>query len=243
MGYYKRNSRMACWWILVHHATGSWKVPTHCQTDKKCHQKEVYPFAHFPAIGRKTPTCFILWHPGGKGSFKSKEYITITLDLKTTLQDWRTLVQHLSAFPTPAKLLVMDYPNYIIIITDACSLGAGGVITLGTDSIAYWVWKLEWPATIKEKLINDTNPNVTLTINDLELPCMVLRWLALKMLQLPLAFKDVGLFCDNTSAVSSSAHKGSTSTSPYANGNAKSIAHFRHKLQDDWCSFLGIQKW
>ena len=105
------------------------------------------------------------------------------------------------------------------------------VITPGTDPIAYWVWKLEWPATIKEKLINDTNSNGTLTINDLELACMVLGWLALKMLQLPLAFKDVGLFCDNTSAVSSLALKGSTSTSPYANGNAKHIPCFHCTFQ------------
>ena len=157
--------------------------------------------------------------PGGKGLFSpiysamktSKDCVTVDSDLKQTLFDWRALVQNLAAAPTPVQLLVSDYPHYLI-TTDACGLGAGGVITPGLAPIDHWVWKLEWPSEIKAQLITESNPSGSLTINDLELAGMVLGWLTLEMLPIDLSFKHIGLFCDNTSAVSW-ALKGSTSTS------------------------------
>ncbi len=157
--------------------------------------------------------------PGGKGLFspiyramkQNPDYIPMTPELKQTLSEWRSLVQHLSLSATPVKLLVSDYPNYLV-ITDACGLGTGGVITPGISLLDYWVWKFEWPADIRDNLITDSNPKGSLTINDLELAGMVMGWLALEMLPLNLTYKHLGMFCDNTSAVSW-AMKGSTSTS------------------------------
>jgi len=93
--------------------------------------------------------------PGGKGLFSpihaamrtTTKTVTLTPLIKTTLQDWRTLVNHLGKNPTPVQLLVSNHPNYIL-YTDACALGAGGVITPGLDAIQYWVWQFEWPDDI-----------------------------------------------------------------------------------------------
>ena len=52
-------------------------------------------------------------------------YITIMSELRQTLTDWRTLVQHLAKCPTPVQLLVSDYPNFLQYM-DACKLGARG---------------------------------------------------------------------------------------------------------------------
>ena len=157
--------------------------------------------------------------PGGKGLFSpiyralqnTSKQIPITEQLKAALKDWRTLVQHLGAHPTPVQLLVSAYPNYIQ-YTDACKLGAGGVITPGLDSIEYWVWQFEWPQDIQDEMITEANPTGKLTINDLELAGLVLGWLVLENVCANLLYKHIGSFCDNTSAVSWT-YKGSTSTS------------------------------
>ena len=86
--------------------------------------------------------------PGGKGLFspiyqaikKNPDHVPMTQDLKQTLTEWHSLVQHLALLATPVKLLVLDYPNYIV-ITDACGLGAGGVLTPGISPLNFWVWK------------------------------------------------------------------------------------------------------
>ena len=157
--------------------------------------------------------------PGGKGMFSplyramkgSNTAIPMTDALRQTLRDWRTLVQQLGVNPTPVQLLVNEYPNYIT-YTDACKLGAGGVITPGLNPIQPWVWQYEWPPDIQQRLVTDNNPAGDLTINDLELAGMVLGWLVLEYTCNDLTYKHVGMFCDNTSAVSW-AFKGSTATS------------------------------
>ena len=157
--------------------------------------------------------------PGGKGLFSpiyralqtKTETVTLTPYLKSALRDWRTLVQHLGKNPTPVQLLVSTYPNYIQ-YTDACKLGAGGVITPGLDPMQHWVWQFEWPADIQKELVTGTNKTGKLTINDLELAGLVLGWLVLEGVCKDLVFKHIGMFCDNTSSVAW-AHRGSTSTS------------------------------
>ena len=59
------------------------------------------------------------------------------------------------------------------------------------------------------------NPDGDITINDLELAGLVLGWLVLEQVCDDLAFKHIGIFCDNMSAVSWT-YKGSTGTSNIA---------------------------
>ena len=156
---------------------------------------------------------------GGKGLFSpihnamhgTPSFIKITPILKSTLQDWRTLVQDLARNPTPVLLLIADYPHYIQ-YTDACGIGAGGVICSGLEAIANIVWQFEWPPLIRDALVTQTNRDGTISINDLELAGMLLGWLVLEYVAPSLDYKHVGSFCDNTSAVAW-ATKGHTSKS------------------------------
>lgn len=113
--------------------------------------------------------------------------------------------------PSHVCLLVTNDPNYLN-FTDACGLGAGGVISSGNKDIAPIVWQFEWPDEIKKELITADNPSGTITINDLELAGMLLGWLILELSPAELRYAHVGTFCDNTSAVSW-ATKGQTSKS------------------------------
>ena len=185
---------------------------------KKITKMKACPLQKFQELaGKLQHASFAI--PGGRGLFSPiyramknpAKFVKITPLLRQTLQDWRTLVQHLARHPTPVKLLVSDYPNFVL-FTDACGLGAGGVVTPGLDPSKHWVWQLEWPEDIKRRLISLANPQGDITINDLELAGLVLGWLVLEHVCDHLTFKHVGMFCDNTSAVSW-AFKGSTSTS------------------------------
>ena len=146
--------------------------------------------------------------PGGKGLFSpiyramqgTSDVIPLTPFIKETLRDWRTFVQHLAKQPTPVQLLVPDYPH-LLQYTDACGLGAGGVITPGLSACPYIVWQFEWPLDIQRQLVSAKNPTGTLTINDLELAGLVLGWLVLEAICDNLQFAHIGTFCDNTSAV------------------------------------------
>ena len=157
--------------------------------------------------------------PGGKGLFSpiytamkgTRDTIPLTPQLKQALRDWRTFVQHLTKTPTPVQLLVPDYPH-IIQYTDACGLGAGGVITPGLTACPYIVWQFEWPQDIKDSLVSASNPTGKLTINDLELAGLVMGWLVLEAACDNLRFAHIGTFCDNTSAVAW-CHKGHTNKS------------------------------
>ena len=156
---------------------------------------------------------------GGRGLFSpihnamhgNPTFIRLTPILISTFKDWRTLVQDLANNPTPILLLVADYPNFIQ-YTDACGIGAGGVICAGTEAIANVVWQFEWPQLIKDMLVTQSNRDGKLSINDLELAGMVLGWLVLEYVAPCLEYKHIGSFCDNTSAVSW-ASKGHTSKS------------------------------
>ena len=152
--------------------------------------------------------------PGGKGLFaplwkaliSTLSKIHLTPVIKSTLRDWRTLLQHLAQHPTPVQLLVPQLPNYIQ-YTDACHLGCGGVIGPGTLPLPHLVWQYKWPNDIRQRLHHKK-----LSINDLELAGLVLGWLILELSVEDLHFKHVGSFCDNTSSVSW-CHKGYSSKS------------------------------
>ena len=146
--------------------------------------------------------------PGGASLFtpiqmamaKDPPFINITPELKTIFKDWKYMIKFLQKHPTHVCQLVPDYPKYTG-HTDACGLGCGGTWTSGVKPLHPLVWQMEWPEDIKAKLITDSNPHGTITINDLELAAMVLGWLVLELQDVNLKFTHVGTYCDNKSAV------------------------------------------
>ena len=157
--------------------------------------------------------------PGGSGLFSpiqhamkdTPEFITLTPLLRQTLADWSYMINFLKDHPTHISKLVEDYPAFIG-YSDACGMGAGGIWCSGTKPLSPFVWQYEWPGDIQQSLITDRNPTGTLTINDLELAGIALNWLALESSGVPIEESHIGIFCDNTSAVSW-AYKLRTSTS------------------------------
>ena len=147
--------------------------------------------------------------PGGKGLFSpiyramqhSPPFVTISPHIKQTLLDWRTIIHHLAASPTPVRLLVPNFPDFLQ-YTDACGLGCGGVLGPGLSASPHVVWQYEWPPQIKARFTNGL-----ITIMDLELAAMLLGYLILEITHSDLALKHVGMFCDNTAAVTWT-HKG-----------------------------------
>jgi len=108
-------------------------------------------------------------------------------------------------------------------------VGAGGVITPGMDPFKHWVWQYKWPLDIQQELVLATNRTGKLTINDLELAGLVLGWLVLEYVSNDLMYKHIGLFCDNTSAVSWT-YKGHTTTSLVA-GRLLRLLAIRQRTQ------------
>ena len=146
--------------------------------------------------------------PGGWGLFSpiykalqgDPKTIHITPSLREALRDWRTIIKQAAAIPTHVLQLVDGLPNFLA-YCDACKRGVGGVVMGITKKIGYFVWRLEWPPDIREALVTWSNPQGTITMNDLELAGIVISWLVLEYLEKALEFCHVGIFCDNTTAV------------------------------------------
>ena len=87
---------------------------------------------------------------------------------------------------------------------DASGEGVGGGWLPGKDALEPTVWRMEWPQSIRKRLITQTNPSGDLDINDLEMAGKLLAWLVLEGIvgTETLRYKNVGLFSDNTAAVS-----------------------------------------
>ena len=173
-----------------------------CKLIRKILKQEYCPIKRFQVLaGKLQHASYGL--PGGVGLFSPLQLamvgnlteVKLTPYLKQALRDWRTIVQHLAAHPTPVGLLVPGNPNFLEYI-DACRLGAGGVITPGLSWIQHTVWQAEWPETIRSRFDSGL-----ITINDLELAALVLGWLVMEQIT-SVAFKHAAIFCDNTSAVS-----------------------------------------
>ena len=82
--------------------------------------------------------------------------------------------------------------------------GVGGGWLPGKDSLEPTIWCLEWPNKLRARLITPTNPEGYLDMNDLEMAGKLLAWLVLGGIvgTKNLRHKPVGLFSDNTAAVS-----------------------------------------
>ena len=146
--------------------------------------------------------------PGGWGLFSpiyralqgSPTTIQLTPTIREALRDWRTIIKQAAAIPTHVLQLMDGLPNFLA-YCDACRRGVGGVIMGITKKIGYFVWRFEWPQDIRDALVTFSNPHGTITMNDLELACIVLSWLVLEYLEKALEFCHVGIFCDNMTAV------------------------------------------
>ena len=148
--------------------------------------------------------------PAGKGLFSPIYYtmrgdpklIIITPQLKQALLDWCTLIQRLSTRPTIVMELVPSAPWYVSYV-DAAGSGVGGVWISGTNIIKPYVWRMQWPADITKNIVSFSNPKGTITNSDLEMAGVLLAWLVLEQIApKSLQFSTVGIFCDNTPAVS-----------------------------------------
>ena len=148
--------------------------------------------------------------PGGTGLFSplqramshNPDFINITKELIIILHDWRYMIHFLLQHPTSVLQLIVELPNYLG-YSDSCGIGTGGIWTSGTSPLSPLLWQLEWPIDIRDNLVTSTNKNGTITMNDLELAGAVLNWLVLECQNhLDLRCKHIGVFCDNTSAVS-----------------------------------------
>ena len=147
--------------------------------------------------------------PGGPGLFSQFDQVmkgasdrtVLTSTLRKGFVDWKLLIQHLAKHPTHVKQLCKNEPHYIG-YSDACKLGASGVLCSGQKSLFLVVWQLQWPPDIIKKVKSAQNSTGTLSINNLELAGMVLNWLVLEDLGVSLHHAHIALYCDNTSAVS-----------------------------------------
>jgi hypothetical protein len=149
------------------------------------------------------PAGIALFSPLQQAMRFSPKFITLTHELSIILTDWQYMIGFMKLHPSSVLQLVKNHPDYVG-HSDACALGAGGVWTSGLKVIKKpFIWQVRWPDDIINNLVTSSNKNGTVSINDLELAGLVLNWLALEYNNsVPLEFHHVGVFCDNTSAVS-----------------------------------------
>ena len=146
------------------------------------------------------PAGWGLFSPLSMAMAGSPKYIKISPLLKETLQDWRTVVRQLCSIPTHVLQLTAAYPDYLG-YSDSCKTGVGGVWMGVSKDIGFFVWRLEWPKDIQDALCTGSNPNGTITMNDLELAGVILEWLVLECLVKDLVFRSLGINCDNSTSV------------------------------------------
>ena len=113
------------------------------------------------------------------------------------------LLKEESLEPTTAKGLVMGYPKYLVWV-DSSREDVGGGWLQGKDAPEPKFWRLEWPKKLWARLVTPTNLEEDLDINDLEMTGNILAWLVLEGIvgNKNIHYKHVGLFSDNTAAVS-----------------------------------------
>ena len=118
---------------------------------------------------------------------------------KTALNDWRQLLGEAQREPTHVKELVPGLPDYKGTL-DASGEGAGGVWLPGQKPLAPVVWRLQWPLTVRKRLVTFENPDGTITNSDLEMAAEVLGWLVLEAI-VDTRWAHVGACSDNSATV------------------------------------------
>lgn len=174
--------------------------------------------------------------PNGRGLFapiyaamkNDPDMVPLTPPLKRALTDWHDMLHIVKERPTHVLELSPGEPHYIGYV-DACKSGIGGVWFSGTKHLPYHVWRLELPQDIQDNLVSESNPDGTITINDLEMAGVLLHWLALENILGTEALKHahVGIYCDNTATVSW-AYRLSSSSSIIAGHLLRALALRQH---------------
>ena len=118
---------------------------------------------------------------------------------RQALKDWGQLIRESTKEPTHVNELVTGEAAYKGTL-DASGEGAGGVWLPGTKAIAPTVWRVEWPAEVKERLVTGANPKGDITNSDLEMAAEVLGWLVLEAI-VPTRHEHVGVCSDNSATV------------------------------------------
>ena len=121
-------------------------------------------------------------------------------ELQLAISECRTFLRESVSHPTKCASLVTAWPDYIG-LTDASSFGAGGVILGENRDAPLTVFWVQWPQDITDAVISETNPNGTLTNNDLEMAGLLLLWLAIEEVCTDVNGSHVALFSDNTPTV------------------------------------------
>ena len=115
---------------------------------------------------------------------------------RKALQLWKSLLLEVMKEPTLAKELVPSSPDYVGLV-DASGEGTGGVWLSEKSTLPATVWRLEWPAEVK-----DAFQRGQITINDLEMAGNLLGWLVLEGMGATIKHRHIALLNDNSSAVS-----------------------------------------
>ena len=121
--------------------------------------------------------------------------------LRTALAECRTFLRESVSTPTQCSSLITAWPDYVG-VTDASSFGAGGIIIGENKATPLTVFRVQWPDDITAAVVSDSNPNGTLTNNNLEMAGLLLLWLAIEGTCPGLAGSHVALFSDNSPTVS-----------------------------------------
>ena len=123
-------------------------------------------------------------------------------ELRTALDNCRTLLRESSAEPTPCRELVMGEPDFVG-VKDASGEGVGGFIVGEKSACVPTVFRMEWPGDIKEE-VRRTNARLggKLTNSDLEMAGLLLLFLVMEEVCKFKPGQHVALFSDNSPTVS-----------------------------------------
>ena len=167
------------------------------------------PFLEFESVVAKVRHAFITI-PAGLGLMSrfntilrkkpARVFLHRNKELHLAIIECCTFLRELVSHPTKCASLVTAWPDYIG-VTDASSFGAGGVIFGENKKAPLTVFRVQWPHDITAAVISDTNPNGTLTNNDLEMAGLLLLWLAIEETCDDINDSHVALFSDNTPTV------------------------------------------
>ena len=160
----------------------------------------------------------------------NKKYVKISPSIQNYCRTWAGVIHLMRRRPSHVNELTKRDTNAYRGFVDASKWGVGGVWFAGTKPLAPFVWFVEWPEDIRNKLISPANPNGTLSISDLELIGILMHWLALEQAVTPadLLHQSPAIWCDNLPGVSW-IYKFRTSKSHVASAILLALATRLHK--------------
>ena len=123
-------------------------------------------------------------------------------ELCAALDNCRTLLREATMDPTPCRELVMGEPDFVG-VKDASKEGVGGFIVGENAECVPTVFRMEWPADIKEEVARtNARRGGKLTNSDLEMAGLLLLFLVMEEVCKFKPGQHVALFSDNSPTVS-----------------------------------------